>query len=88
MVAHYIAEGHLPPEGLTFVEKGDYEAISAPMDMLGVNYYWTLIDNFEWARGFARRFGMVWVDTKTPERVPKDSAQWYSDVIKKNAVKV
>ena len=39
MLAHYIAEGHLPPAGLTFVQDGDYEVISTPFDVLGVNYY-------------------------------------------------
>ncbi len=54
----------------------------------GVNitgyYQWCFTDNFEWAWGKARRFGMVYVDYETQRRVPKESAYWYSDVIKNN----
>ena len=39
------------------------------------------MDNFEWAHGYTDRFGIVWVDYDTQERIPKDSALWYRDVI-------
>ena len=39
MVADYVAEGHLPPEGLTVAKPGDLEAIASECDFLGVNYY-------------------------------------------------
>jgi beta-glucosidase len=42
---------------------------------------WSLLDNFEWARGYGRRFGIVYVDYPTLERVPKASARWYSELI-------
>ncbi len=189
MIADYIAAGHLPPEGFTVVKPGDLEAIAAPCDFLGINYYnrtvvrsesvpeaqnqprtvhlapnptemgwevypdglfqlltrvhlvygprkiyvtengasysdgpdaggrvkderrltflrdhflaarraidagvplagyfvWSLMDNFEWDRGYTQRFGIVWVDYTTQERIPKDSALWYRDVIAENA---
>lgn len=44
-------------------------------------FLWSLLDNFEWAFGFEKRFGAVWVDYATQRRVPKDSALWYRDVI-------
>jgi beta-glucosidase len=44
-------------------------------------FVWSLLDNFEWAEGFARRFGIVYVDYETLERVPKSSFGWYRDVI-------
>ena len=42
---------------------------------------WSLLDNFEWALGYSRRFGIVYVDFDTLERVPKDSFTWYRDFI-------
>jgi len=44
-------------------------------------FVWSLLDNFEWARGYAKRFGLVFVDYATLERVPKDSFFWYRDQI-------
>jgi beta-glucosidase len=192
MIADHIADGHLPPEGLTVVQSGDLAAIAAPCDFLGVNYYnrvvsrsdkvleaqnhprtvdlapkeewtemgweeypeglsqvlnrvhlvygprriyvtengasygtapdadgrvpderrlrflrehflaarraidagvplhgffvWSLLDNFEWDRGYGQRFGIVWVDYESQVRIPKDSALWYSRVIATNSV--
>lgn len=47
-------------------------------------FVWSLLDNFEWAKGYTQRFGMVWVDYETQQRIPKDSALWYRDVIANN----
>ncbi|CAO3428524.1 GH1 family beta-glucosidase [Azospirillum doebereinerae] len=47
---------------------------------------WTLLDNFEWAEGYRRRFGLVQVDRKTMTRTPKASYDWYADVVRKNGV--
>lgn len=47
---------------------------------------WSLIDNFEWARGFGQRFGMVHVDYKTQKRTPKLSYGWYREVIRNNSL--
>jgi len=190
IVAHHIAEGALPPEGMVCVQDGDLEAIAVLTDFLGINYYtrwvlrsedipesenaprtifadgektdfdwevypdglyeilsrvhfeyqppklyvtengasygdapgpdgrvhdqrrldylhehfmaayraiqcgvplggyfvWTLLDNFEWAEGYSQRFGIVWVDFETQQRIPKDSALWYKDVIAQNSL--
>lgn len=46
--------------------------------------YWSIMDNFEWAEGYDKRFGLIYVDYITQKRTMKDSALWYIDVIKTN----
>ncbi|MBZ2196286.1 GH1 family beta-glucosidase [Occultella gossypii] len=55
-------------------------AIDAGADVRGY-FVWSLFDNFEWAFGYERRFGIVRVDYDTQVRTPKDSARWYADLI-------
>jgi len=50
-------------------------------------FLWSLLDNFEWADGYKKRFGIVYVDFKTQKRIPKLSATYYKDVIQANSVK-
>ncbi len=45
-------------------------------------FLWSFMDNFEWAKGYEPRFGIVYVDYETQQRIPKDSAYWYRDYIK------
>ena len=51
----------------------------------GVNlkgyFAWSFLDNFEWAEGYSKRFGLVYVDYRTQERIPKRSAYWYRQLI-------
>jgi beta-glucosidase len=49
-------------------------------------FLWSLMDNFEWAYGYTRRFGIYYVNLETLERTPKLSAKFYSEVIRRNAV--
>jgi beta-glucosidase len=49
-------------------------------------FLWSLLDNFEWADGYSKRFGIHYVDFKTQKRTPKLSAEWYREVISNNAV--
>jgi beta-glucosidase len=49
-------------------------------------FLWSLMDNFEWADGYSKRFGIHYVDYKTERRIPKLSAEWYREVIARNAV--
>jgi beta-glucosidase len=62
-----------------------HEAIAAGADVRGY-YLWSFMDNFEWAWGYSQRFGIVHVDYDSLVRTPKDSAIWFRDVIKNNAV--
>ena len=62
-----------------------HDAISRGVDLRGY-FVWSLMDNFEWSEGYAKRFGIVHVDYKTQSRVPKDSARWYSEVIRRNGL--
>jgi beta-glucosidase len=47
-------------------------------------FHWSLMDNFEWTHGYGQRFGLVYVDFKSQERIIKDSGHWFSEVIKQN----
>jgi beta-glucosidase len=49
-------------------------------------FLWSLMDNFEWADGYTNRFGLHYVDYKTQKRTPKLSAQFYKEVIARNAL--
>jgi beta-glucosidase len=55
-------------------------AMRAGVDVRGY-YVWSLLDNFEWARGYGQRFGIVRVDYDTQVRTPKDSYRWYRRLI-------
>jgi beta-glucosidase len=67
--------------------KGLHGAIEAGCDVRAF-YQWSLYDNFEWAFGYTKRFGMVYTDFETQKRIPKMSAAWYSDIIRRNGVEV
>ena len=46
--------------------------------------YWSIMDNFEWAEGYDKRFGLVYVDYNTQKRTLKDTAYVYADIIRTN----
>jgi beta-glucosidase len=62
-----------------------HRAIADGIDLRGY-FVWTLMDNFEWAWGFSKRFGLVYVDYETQRRIPKDSARWFAEVTGNNGV--
>jgi beta-glucosidase len=69
-------EGHL---------RACHDAIARGVDLRGY-FVWSLMDNFEWAEGYNKRFGVVYVDYHTQRRIPKDSARFYSEVIRANGL--
>ena len=55
-------------------------AMDAGVDVRGY-FCWSLLDNFEWAEGFSKRFGLVHVDFATLRRTPKASYDWFRDLV-------
>jgi beta-glucosidase len=49
-------------------------------------FLWSAQDNFEWSYGYGNRFGIVYVDFETQQRIPKLSAQWFTEAARRNAV--
>ena len=71
------------PQRVDYMHRVLLELSRAIKDGVPVNgyYAWSLLDNFEWAHGYSKRFGLVHVDYATQVRTPKTSAQWYQHVI-------
>ena len=59
-------------------------AVNDGVDVRGY-FLWSLLDNFEWAKGYGARFGLVYVDYENMKRIPKDSAYWYKSFIENNS---
>ncbi|TVT32260.1 beta-glucosidase [Amycolatopsis rhizosphaerae] len=78
-------DGVHDPERIEFL-KGHLAAVRAAMsagvDVRGY-FVWSLLDNFEWSKGYAPRFGLVQVDYETQRRTPKDSFAWYRKLVRK-----
>ena len=85
------AEDYVNPDGdINDAERVDYihghldavlRAIDDGVDVAGY-FHWSLLDNFEWAWGYRRRFGLYYVDYGTQRRLPKRSASFYASVIR------
>ena len=76
------------PERIAYVRAhlaAVHAAIADGADVRGY-FLWSLMDNFEWAYGYSKRFGAVYVDYPTQRRIPKSSARWYTETIRRNAV--
>jgi len=68
---------------LTRYLRGLKKASEDGIDIMGY-MYWSVMDNFEWADGYDKRFGLIYVDYQTQERTIKDSGYWYKEVIETN----
>ncbi|HEV7722364.1 MAG TPA: family 1 glycosylhydrolase, partial [Iamia sp.] len=62
-----------------------HRSLAGEVDLRGW-FVWTFFDNFEWAEGFAHRFGIVHVDHESFVRTPKASARWYAEVMRTGRV--
>jgi len=77
-------DGHVDdPERQSYLDRylaGAASAVAQGVPLRGY-FAWSLLDNFEWAWGYWKRFGLVFIDYSTLERVPKGSFYWYRDFI-------
>lgn len=80
-------DGHVhDPQRIQFLKwylRGLRRAADEGVPVLGY-MVWSILDNFEWAFGYEKRFGIIYVDYSTQQRILKDSALWYSEVIRSN----
>lgn len=74
------------PQRLDYMQRYLRAFKRAAEDGVDVRGYfaWSLMDNFEWAKGYTDRFGIVYVDYETQERIVKDSGHWYKTVMEAN----
>ena len=78
------------PERIEFYEsylEACHSAIQKGVNLSGY-FAWSFMDNFEWASGYSKRFGLHHVDFKTLKRTPKSSAKWYKEVIMRNGLEL
>ena len=76
------------PDRIAFLDaylRAVHRAIEEGVDVRGF-FQWSFMDNFEWAFGYAKRFGLVHVDYATQARTPKSSARWYAEVSRPGAL--
>jgi beta-glucosidase len=83
------AEGQVhDAERIAYMRRHIAEVERALQEGVPVQGYlvWSLLDNFEWRLGYTRRFGLVYVDFASKARIPKESASWYAQVIRRNGL--
>ena len=76
------------PERVAYLDghfRAALQALADGVDLRGY-FVWSLLDNFEWAYGYSKRFGLVYVDYATQQRIPKDSARWFAGVTRRNGL--
>ena len=72
------------PRRLNYIQQAIEQVFRAKQEGVAVKGYfvWTFLDNFEWAEGYHPRFGLVYVDFKSQQRIVKSSGHWYADFLK------
>ncbi len=84
-------DGHVDdPARLDYIKRHLEMVQKAIQNGVPVHGYfaWSLLDNFEWAFGYSKRFGLVFVDFDTQRRIPKSSSKWYREVIIGNGIQI
>lgn len=78
------------PQRIDFLERYLRELKRAAEEGIDIRgyFHWSIMDNFEWAQGYLERFGLVYVDYGSGERILKDSAYWYRELINTNGRKL
>jgi beta-glucosidase len=76
------------PQRIDFINRYLLEFKRAAQDGVDLEgyFYWSAMDNFEWAEGYNERFGLIHVDYQTQKRTIKDSGYWYKKVIESNGL--
>lgn len=74
------------PNRIDYIERHIAELLKAINDDAVIDgyFYWSLMDNYEWACGYSERFGLIYVDYENQKRIIKDSGYWYKEWIKSN----
>jgi len=74
------------PQRIDFLNRYLYKMRQAAEDGVDIQgyFHWSIMDNFEWAEGYKKRFGLIFTDYATQRRILKDSAYWYKNVIETN----
>ncbi len=84
-----VVEGHVDdPDRVAYFDahlRAAHQAISAGVPLRGY-FAWSLMDNFEWAWGYTKRFGMIHIDYRSQVRTLKSSGRWYAEVIRRNGL--
>jgi len=87
--ADEVVDGDVPdPRRVAYFDehlRACHESIAAGVPLRGY-FAWSLMDNFEWAWGYTKRFGLIHVDYATQLRTMKTSARWYAEVIRRNGL--
>lgn len=82
------ADGVHDPDRIAYLDghlRACHDALQSGVPLSGY-FAWSLMDNFEWGWGYAKRFGLVHVDYATQTRIPKSSAYWFGAAARRNAL--
>jgi len=73
----------IDPQRVAYLQTNLQQVLRAKQEGCKINGYfvWTLTDNFEWAEGFHPRFGLIYVDFKTQQRIIKSSGHWFKEFL-------